>query len=118
VAARVVLREQDVSALDDEAIYVLGWIPAPFVPERALREGVPRVARALAPGGWAMVGHGKFAGDPVEDALSRFKTVAYGGTALNDDQAQQMLRDVGLTDVMTLPTPPGAPAVTFGRKSP
>lgn len=115
-ADRVVLREQDVSALDEEAIYVLGWIPAPFVPEWALREGMPRVARALAPGGWAMVGHGKFGGDPVEDALSRFKTVAYGGTALNDDQAQQMLRDVGLGNVMTLPTPPGAPAITVGRK--
>jgi SAM-dependent methyltransferase len=116
VADRVVLREQDVSTLDDAATYALGWIPAPFVPERALRAGMPRVARALAPGGWAMVGHGKFAGDPVEDALSRFKTVAYGGTALNDDQAQQMLRDVGLGNVMTLPTPTGVPAITVGRK--
>ncbi len=115
VADRVVLREQDVSTLDDEAAYVLAWIPAPFVPPGALRAGMPRLARALAPGGWAMVGHGKYAGDPVEDALSRFKTVAYGGTALNDDQAQQMLRDVGLGNVMTLPTPLGAPAITVGR---
>jgi hypothetical protein len=116
VADRVVLREQDIGTLDDEGVYALAWLPAPFVPEPALRAGVVRVARALAAGGWAMVAHSKYAGDPLEDALSRFKTVAYGGTALDDDQAQSLLRNAGLGDVMTLPTPQGAPGITVGRK--
>jgi hypothetical protein len=116
VADRVVLREQDIGTLNDEGEYVLAWLPAPFVPEPALHAGVLRLARALAPGGWAMVAHSKYDGDPLEDALSRFKTVAYGGTALNADQAQSLLRDAGLGDVMTMPTPQGAPGITVGRK--
>ncbi len=92
------------------------WLPARFLPEAALRAGAARVAAALVTGGWLMVGHGKFAGDPLEDALTGFKTVAYGGTPLDDEQAQTLLREVGLTEVSTMPTPPGAPAITVGRR--
>jgi hypothetical protein len=116
VADRVILREQDVSAMDEQQAYALAWLPAPFLPEAALRAGAPRVAEALVPGGWVMVGHGKFTNEPVQDALTRFKTVAYGGTALDNDQAQSLLRDAGLSDVTTMPTPDGAPALTVGRK--
>jgi hypothetical protein len=117
-AERVILREQDVSTLDEQATYALAWLPAPFLPESALRAAVPRVAGALLPGGWVMVGHGKFTNEPVEDALTRFKTVVFGGTALDDDQAQTLLRDAGLSDVATMPTPAGSPGITVGRRSP
>jgi hypothetical protein len=117
VADRVVLREQDVATLDEEATYALTWLPAPFLPEVALRAGMPRVARAMAPGGWVMVGHGKFADSPSENAITRFKTVVYGGTALDDEQAQRLLREAGLQNVTTTPTPPGGPAITVGRKA-
>lgn len=116
VQARVVLREQDVSTLDEEDVYALAWLPAPFLPERALKEGAVRVARALVAGGWLIVGHGKFGGEPLDDMVSRFKTVVYGGTALDDEEARGLLTGAGLTDVFTLPTPPGAPALTYGRK--
>lgn len=115
---RIWLRQQDVSALDERAAYDFVWLPAPFLPEAALRIGVQRAAEALIDGGWVMVGHGKYGGDPVEDAVGRFKTVAYGGTALDDDQAQQLLRDAAFTDVKTLPTPLGAPALSAGRRGP
>ena len=118
VADRVILREQDVSGLTDEATYALAWLPAPFVPEAALRAGVPRLVRSLIPGGWLIVGHGKLAGDPLDDALTRFKTVSYGGTPLDNEQAQTLLRDAGLLDVTTVPTPMGAPAITVGRRTP
>ncbi len=118
VADRVILREQDVSGLSDEATYALAWLPAPFVPEEAVRAGVPRMARSLVPGGWLIVGHGKFAGEPLDDALTRFKTVSYGGTPLDNEQAQTLLRDAGLVDVTTVPTPVGAPAITVGRRTP
>jgi hypothetical protein len=117
VADRVILREQDVATLDEEATYSLAWLPAPFLPEAALRAGIPRVARAMAIGGWVMLGHGKFTDVPVDNAITRFKTVVYGGTALDDEQAQRLLREAGLQDVTTVPTPPGAPAITVGRKA-
>jgi hypothetical protein len=116
MSGRGLWREQDVSTLDEDATYALAWLPAPFLPETALRAGMQRVARALLAGGWVMVGHGKFTDEPIENALNRFKTVAYGGTALDDAQAQTLLRDAGLTEVATMPTPPDAPAVTVGRK--
>jgi hypothetical protein len=116
VADRVVLREQDVATLDEEATYALAWLPAPFLPEAALRAGAPRVARATSPGGWVMLGHGRFTEGSADNAITRFKTVAYGGTALDDEQAERLLRDAGLQGVTTLPTPPGSPAITVGRK--
>jgi protein-L-isoaspartate O-methyltransferase len=118
VRDRVILRQQDVSELDDEAAYALAWLPAPFVPEAALRAGVPRIVRSLLPGGWLMVGHGRLAGDPFDVALTRFKTVGYGGTPLSDVEARSLLEDAGLDDVATVPTPEMAPAITLGRRRP
>jgi hypothetical protein len=116
VGDRVVLREQDVMSLDEPETYALAWLPAPFVPEVALGAGVLRVVDSLQPGGWLMLGHGKYGGSAVNDAIGRFKTVAYGGTALDDEQAQEMLGSAGLLEVRTVPTPQGAPAITVGRK--
>ncbi|WP_353650811.1 class I SAM-dependent methyltransferase [Nakamurella sp. A5-74] len=114
---RVILREQDVSTLDETDTYAFAWMPAPFIPEQALREGVRRVVDALVPGGWLTLGHGKFSGDPLEDALNRFKTISYGGTALDNDQASQLLLNGGLSEITSAPTPPGFPAFTIGRKA-
>ena len=116
VADRVLLREQDVSALDEPGTYALAWLPAPFVPEAPLRAGIDRLRAALVPGGWLVMGHGKFGGDAVTDAVGRFKTVAYGGTALDDAQAAALLTGAGFEDVRNLPTPPGAPALTVARR--
>jgi predicted O-methyltransferase YrrM len=116
VADRIVLRQQDVSTLEDLDAYVLAFLPAPFIPETALRAGVARVARALTPGGWLMLAHGKLAEDSVDDALTRFKTVVYGGTALDSHQARTLLTEADLTNVMSLPTPLGAPGITLGQR--
>jgi SAM-dependent methyltransferase len=115
-ADRVVLRRQDVVTLDEQGSYDLIWLPAPFLPEQALLAAFPAVARALRPGGWVMLGHGKYGHDPVEDALNRLKTVAYGGTALDDTRARRLLADAGFTSVGTAPTPIGSPGITVGRR--
>lgn len=64
-----------------------------------------------------MLGHGKFHGDGLEDALTRLKTIVFGGTALDDVQAQRLLTDSGFVDVRTMQTPPGAPGITVARRS-
>lgn len=116
VGDRVILREQDVSSLDEHDTYAFAWLPAPFIPESALEVGVQRVVAALRPGGWLMLGHGKYGGSSVNDAVGRFKTIAYGGTALDDEQAEGLLGSAGLVDVSTVPTPQGSPAITVARK--
>lgn len=115
VAERVELREQDVASLEDVEAYDLVWMPAPFLPEFALDLGVPAAARALRPGGWLMLAHGRLGEGPVNDALTRFKTAAFGGTLVDDADALLRLEQAGLTQVHKLPTPPGAPAITVGR---
>lgn len=117
VADRVSVRKQDVADLTDPDGFDLAWVPAPFVPEPALRRGMARLAAVLRPGGWVTMAHGKYGVDPVSDAVTRFQTVAYGGTALDDSAARQLLADHGLTRVATVPTPHGAPAITIGCKA-
>jgi len=116
VGDRVSVRNQDVVEFADEDGFDLAWMPAPFLCESAFRAGLPRVTLTLRPGGWLVVGHGKFTGTPMQAAVTRFKTVAYGGTPLDDLQAHQLLDEQGLTSVRTMPTPPGAPAITIGQK--
>ena len=116
VAHRVEVRLQDVQDLVDIDRYAMAWVPAPFIAEVPLREGLRRVAAALVPGGWAALGYGRLTGTPIEQAVTRFKTVAYGGTPLDPDQAGELLAGVGLVDMTMPPTPPGAPALTIGRR--
>jgi hypothetical protein len=63
-----------------------------------------------------MMPHGKFHDDRLKNALSRFQTTVYGGTALDDEEAKVLLRGVGLEGVLTVPTPEGVPALTVGRR--
>jgi hypothetical protein len=51
------------------------------------------------------------------DAINRFKTIAFGDTALKEDQAHRLLDDAGFTDIVAAPASPGSPAVTLGRKA-
>jgi len=116
VASRVEFRQQNVECLTDEACYDLAWIPAPFVPEPAFSTGVARIVTALRPGGLLIVGHGTYGGTDLANAITRFKTAIYGGTSLDGPTARKMLGEHGLTSVQTAATPPGAPALTAGRR--
>jgi SAM-dependent methyltransferase len=115
-ASRLDLRDQDVADLAEDAVYDLAWVPAPFVPQPALTAGIARIFTALRPGGLVMIGHGTLDGDDLPVALTRFKTVAYGGTPLDATEAAALLQGHGFTSVQLLPTPPGAPAITAGRR--
>jgi hypothetical protein len=116
VADRVRLRKQDVAELDETDAYDLAWIPAPFVPEPSFSIGVRRLASALRPGGLLMVGHGKYDGADLDNAVTRLKTVAYGGTPLDGPAAVRLLGSCGLSSVRGIPTPPGVPGVTVGTR--
>jgi SAM-dependent methyltransferase len=117
LGARVTVRKQDVAEFTDDTEFDMAWLPAPFIHQPALSNGLLRVAAVLRPGGWLIVGHGKFGGTPVEDALTRLKTVAHGGTPLDEAAAYHLLQEAGLTAVRTVPTPTGVPAVTIGQKA-
>jgi len=116
MGARIELRHQDVTDLEDDGVFGLAWLPAPFVPRVAIEAGLPRMATALEPGGWLVIGHGKFNGDGLATAVTRLKTRTYGGTPLDNDEARELLCGAGLEQVSSLPTPQGAPGITVGRR--
>lgn len=116
LAARVTVRKQDVAEFADQAGFDVAWLPVPFIAQPALHAGLPRVVTALRSGGWLIAGHGKFGGTPTEDALTRLKTIAHGGTPLDATAAVHLLQQTGLTLVRAVPTPVGMPAITIGQK--
>jgi hypothetical protein len=65
-----------------------------------------------------MVGHGKYGEGAVADAVTRFQTVAYGGTPLDGAGAVELLHRSGFDSARTVPTPPGAPGITLARRGP
>jgi hypothetical protein len=117
MADRIELRHQDVVDLDDRDIYCLAWVPAPFIPPDTLAASLSCVATALVPGGWVILGHGKYGTNPLSDAIQRFQTITFGGTPLDDDEAEQLLGHAGFESVATLPTPQGVPGLSVGRRS-
>jgi hypothetical protein len=118
VAGQVEIRRQSVAELDETDRYAYAWLPAPFIPEPALREGVRRVAAALVPGGWLALASYRFEQSPLEDAVARFTTVSWGGTPVDAAMAAELLTGAGLLDVIVPHTPPGAPVITFARRPP
>jgi len=114
---RVRLRCQDVATLDEREAYDLAWIPAPFMAPAALTAGVTAMAAALRPRGWLLLGHGDLPLDrPLDAAVTRLITAAWGGTALTSDDAANLLTAAGLTDVTPVGAVPRAPSMTAARR--
>lgn len=95
VGDRIELRHQDVASLQDRDVFSLAWLPAPFIPRAAIDAAMPRLVSALVPGGWLLVGHGRFDGDSRAAAITRFQTAVFGGTALDRQEARRLLEGAG-----------------------
>jgi SAM-dependent methyltransferase len=115
LAERLDVRLCAVQELTDEARFDLAWMPAPFLPEAVFAEGLGRVRDALRPGAWLIVGAGRFDGDALAVAVTRWKTLRSGGTPLDPDRARAALDGAGFVQITELPTPPGTPALYAGR---
>lgn len=113
---RVDVRLQAVQELEDLERFDLAWIPAPFIPESVFSAGVARVRDALRPGGWVAVGAGRFDGDDLAVAVTRWKTLRAGGTPLSANDARIALEAAKLIEFSVLATPPGAPMLYAARR--
>jgi len=113
---RLELRNQAVQELDDTERFDLAFMPAPFIPEPSFGTGVKRVWGALRRGGWLVVAAGRFDGDPLAVAVTRWKTLRAGGTALAADDARAVLEAAGFVEFHALPVPPGSPSLYAARR--
>jgi SAM-dependent methyltransferase len=107
LAERVLLRCQGVEELTDEEAFDLAWFPLPFIPPDAVREGLPRVLRALRPGGWLLMPAG--AVEPgASGEIARWQVHLFGGTLLSDHERTELLQAAGFESPAPLSTPPGS----------
>ena len=113
---RLEVRLVGVQELADVEKFDLAWMPAPFLPEAVFAAGLGRVLHALRPGGWLIVATGRFDGDALGVAVTRWKTLRSGGTPLTPDEARASLDTAGFVGFTELPTPPGAPALFAARR--
>ena len=106
---RITLRDQDVAALDDSDAYDGAWFPTFFVTEPVLEAAMPRLYRALRPGGWLVLGRMAPPPDPLAQAVSTLRTIRAGGTDFDAKRLIAALEAVGCTAVRVVPRQGPAP---------
>jgi len=116
LADRVTLRRQSVTEIDDEAAFDLIWLPSPFLPREVVDSALPRVVRALAPGGFLLFGMFASRPDPLSQALSDLLTIRSGGHPWQSEEAKEHLRAAGLCDIEYAGAD-GVASVIIGRRA-
>ena len=106
---RITLRDQDVAALDDSDAYDGAWFPTFFVTEPVLEAAMPRLYRALRPGGWLVLGRMAPPPDPLAQAVSTLRTIRSGGADFDAKRLVTALEAVGCTAVRVVPRQGPAP---------
>lgn len=115
--ARIELRLQDVTALDEEASYDAIWVPLPFLPRAVVDPALAAGLRALRPGGWLLAG--TFAGPPgrLPELLVDLRTVRAGGHPWQPEELLPVIGRQGFEEVAELPRRWAAPVRLFvGRR--
>jgi predicted O-methyltransferase YrrM len=96
---RITLRNQDVTALDDVDAYDCAWVPTFFIPDDALPAGLERIARAVRPGGWIVLGRFEPPPSPLAQATTTLRTIRSGGSILDVEHATDLLENAGCTSI-------------------
>jgi predicted O-methyltransferase YrrM len=118
IAGRVTLRRQDVAELSERDAFDLVWLPTPFLDESIVHAALPRLAAALRPGGWIVVGTTRQPAQQVPRAVVRWRAACRGGSSLDADTVGQALTTVGLVHIRSFPTVatfPGGPLLLAAR---
>jgi len=112
---RIELRLQGVHELVEVGVASLAHIPPPFIPRPALTEGIPRLFRALRPGGFLILSG--IANEGASGAIDRWRAYNAGGHAVTRIECAALVTAAGFEEPKTHPNlPPGAPAVVVCRR--
>jgi SAM-dependent methyltransferase len=109
LADRITIRNQDVAALDDVDAYDCAWFPTFFVAEAVFEAAMPRLCRAVRPGGWLVLGRMTPPPDPVAQAVFALRTIRSGGAEFDTKRLITSLETAGCTAVRVLPRQGSAP---------
>ena len=104
-AARIEIRPQDVTELNEVAAYTLAWLPLPFLPRAVVGDAIDRLSLALVPNGHLVAGLFAVPPDKAGAALTALRVVRNGGDTWDTGEIEQLLRTRGFVDVESCPTP-------------
>jgi SAM-dependent methyltransferase len=115
VSERVELRLQGIEELEDEAKFTAAWLPGPFIGLDVASRALPRIRRALEPGGWLIFGLMAPASTPLGDALAKLRILRGGGHPWTGIEAEERLGIAGFDRIETFSP---APSILFvlGRR--
>jgi SAM-dependent methyltransferase len=114
---RIELREQRAEDLRDERTFDLAWIPAVFMPRRAVKPACERILQALRPGAWILFNAVQPGVEPQTDAMWWLRMTMFGDSAMPSAEAEALLREIGFSDVQTLCSPAGSfMTIVAGRR--
>jgi predicted O-methyltransferase YrrM len=101
---RVEVRRQRVEHLEDRESFDLAFLPQMFLPDDAVVDAaIRRVLAALKPGGWLLAAAVARPGHDQAAALSRLKSLLWGGNARDRDVLVPLLRESGFAPVIRAP---------------
>jgi SAM-dependent methyltransferase len=115
MAERIELRDQNVLDIDDRDAFSLIWLPTPFIPGEVVTAVLPKLLRALSPGGYLVFNTGALPADPLAAALARLRIARTGGQAWIADDIANMLRELGFEETEVVP-PIGHTQFIIGRR--
>ena len=100
---RVALRDERLEDLGELSAYDLAFVPQPFLGRRALEQGLPRLRRALRPGGWLIVLGHELPDGATDDSLGvaarRFRAGVWGGGVIEAPELSQLLAVAGFASI-------------------
>jgi len=105
-AARIEIRAQDVTQLDELAAYTVAWLAAPFMARPVAEAALDRLAVALAPNGHLVVGLFAVPTDKAGAAFIALRIVRSGGHVWDVVDMEQQIVARGFVDVETCLIPP------------
>lgn len=103
--ARITLRNQDVTALDDVDAYDCAWVPSFFLDEDVLPAALERVVIAVRPGGTVVVGRFEPIPDPLAQATTALRTLRAGGCDVSVERVCELLQAAGCSTAEPLERP-------------
>ena len=105
-AARIEIRAQDVTQLDEPAAYTLAWLATPFMARPIAEAALDRLAEALAPNGYLVVLLFAMPPDKAGAAFTALRVVRSGGHIWDIADMEQQVVARGFVDVETCLLPP------------
>src|SRR5439155_7055194 len=90
LGSRITLVNARIEDFTDDS-FDLVWMPAIFLSESILDDGVAHAVRALRPGGHVVLGRYTGSDDPLVAALGDLRTIRSGGALLGADETSTLL---------------------------